>query len=113
MNIQVSRHKYYRMEEVGFMRSKPQKDEMKEFKPNIDHKQHDENKDTRITVEAEPNVRDHETAEQKEEMVVKQKTKRVATLDAFRGLTVVVSLLYYTLYNYIQLHKLFVLSFIV
>ena len=46
-------------------------------------------KDTKVMPEEEP----VQQAVEQQQSLVKQKTKRVATLDAFRGLTIVVSVL--------------------
>ena len=63
------------------------KHEIERTNGNGDSIEHD--KDARITQEGES----VQQIVEQEQPLVKQKTRRVATLDAFRGLTIVVSVL--------------------
>jgi len=77
-----------RMEEG--LSSTPQNGELKQEieKTNGDGDSIEHDRDTRSTTQEGESTR--QIVEQ-EQPLVKQKTKRVATLDAFRGLTIVVS----------------------
>lgn len=65
---------------------------------NIHHEDYGDQREERINVEAKSDQRllkeDDHKEQAAEQQVIKQRSKRVATLDAFRGLTIVARLVW-------------------